>query len=125
MVDRNIKILVVDDFATIHRIIRGQLKDHGFTNILDADDGKQAISLLKENTVDLILSDWSMPEMTGIELLKAVKRDDRFKHIPFIMVTAEGQNDNVVQAVQNNVDQYIMKPFSAETLMEKINNVFP
>ncbi len=118
--DLNIKILVVDDFATMRRIIKGTLRQIGFTNIIEADDGDVALERLKDNKVGLILADWNMPNMTGFDLLKAVRSDESLNAIPFIMVTAEGQKDNVVEAVKAGVSNYLIKPFTPEDLKEKI-----
>ncbi len=122
--DLNMKVLVVDDFATMRRILRNILKQIGFKNIIEADDGKSALKELKKEKVDLILCDWNMPEMSGIELLKNIKSDNELKDIPFIMVTAESQKDNIVDAVKSGVSNYIVKPFTAETISEKLNKVF-
>ena len=116
-------VLVVDDFATMRRIVKGALKQLGFKNIIEANDGITALSELKKEKVGLILSDWNMPKMNGLELLKLVRGDDNFKEIPFIMVTAEGQKSNVVQAVQAGVDNYVIKPFTPDTLKDKIQKV--
>lgn len=122
--DLNMKVLVVDDFATMRRIVRNILKQIGFTNIIEADDGKSALKELKNEKIDLILCDWNMPEMPGIDLLKTVRSDDELKGIPFVMVTAEAQKDNIVEAVKAGVSNYIVKPFTAETITEKLNKVF-
>ena len=122
--DFNMKIMVVDDFATMRRIVKGALKQLGFKNILEAEDGSAALQELKKETVGLIVSDWNMPKMTGLELLKAVRGDETLKGVPFIMVTAEGQKENIVEAVKAGVSNYVMKPFSPETLKEKIDKVF-
>jgi two-component system chemotaxis response regulator CheY len=123
-VDLNMKVLVVDDFATMRRILRNILKQIGFKNIIEADDGKSALKELKKEKVDLILCDWNMPEMSGIELLKNIRSDNELKGIPFVMVTAESQKDNIVDAVKSGVSNYIVKPFTAETIAEKLNKVF-
>jgi two-component system chemotaxis response regulator CheY len=122
--DLNMKVLIVDDFATMRRIVRNILKQIGFKNIIEADDGKNALKELKKGKVDLILCDWNMPEMPGIELLKAVRSDDELKDIPFVMVTAEAQKDNIVEAVKAGVSNYVVKPFTAETIGEKLSKVF-
>lgn len=122
--DLNMKVLVVDDFATMRRILRNILKQIGFKNIIEADDGKSALKELKKEKVDLILCDWNMPEMSGIELLKNIRSDNELKGIPFVMVTAESQKDNIVDAVKSGVSNYIVKPFTAETIAEKLNKVF-
>ena len=119
----DMNILIVDDFETMRRIIKGALKEIGFYNFLEADDGKNALSRLEKNKVDLIISDWIMPNMSGLELLKAVKKDEKLKKIPFIMVTAEGHKKNVLEAINAGVDNYIVKPFSSETLQEKIKKI--
>ncbi len=122
--DLNMKVLIVDDFATMRRILRNILKQIGFTNIVDADDGNTALKELKKEKIDLILCDWNMPEMPGIDLLKTLKADEQLKDIPFVMVTAEAQKDNIIEAVKSGVSSYIVKPFTAETVSEKLNKVF-
>jgi len=121
--DMNINVLVVDDFATMRRIVKGVLKDLGFKNIIEADNGVSALKDLKTEDVGLILCDWNMPKMNGLELLKTVRSDEKFKDIPFIMVTAEGQKQNVVEAIKAGVSNYIVKPFTPETLKEKLEKV--
>jgi len=120
----NITILVVDDFATMRRIVKGVLKKLGFKNIIEAENSKTALSKLKKEDVGLVISDWNMPEMTGLELLKAVKTEEKFKDVPFIMLTAEGQKDCVIEAVKAGVTNFIVKPFTPDTLKEKLNAVF-
>jgi two-component system chemotaxis response regulator CheY len=122
--DINMKVLIVDDFATMRRILRNMLKQIGFKNINEADNGKTALKELKKSNFDLILCDWNMPEMSGLELLNKVRSDDELKNIPFVMVTAEAQKDNIVEAVKAGVSNYIVKPFTAETVSEKLNKVF-
>ncbi len=122
--DTSIKVLVVDDFATMRRIVKGVLKQLGFKDIIEADDGTTALNELKKEDVGLIVSDWNMPKMTGLELLKKVREDEKLKSIPFIMVTAEGQKENVIEAVKAGVSNYIVKPFTPETLSEKLEKVF-
>jgi two-component system, chemotaxis family, chemotaxis protein CheY len=124
MPDFNIKILIVDDFATMRRIIRNILVQLGYSNILEADDGTSALSIIDSEPVDLIVSDWNMPKMTGLDLLKAVRANETTANTPFIMVTAEAQQDNIIQAVKARVSQYIVKPFTAETMQEKLIKVF-
>ncbi len=123
-VDTNMKVLVVDDFATMRRIVKNILSQLGFKNIIEADDGTTALDILKKEPVGLIISDWNMPKMTGLELLKAVRADPNLADTPFIMVTAEAQQDNIILAVKAKVSQYVVKPFTAETLGEKIDKVF-
>jgi len=122
--DTSIKVLVVDDFATMRRIIKGVLKQLGFKEIIEAEDGTAALEELRKEKVGLIVSDWNMPKMTGLDLLKAVRSDESLKDIPFIMVTAEGQKENVLEAVKAGVSNYIVKPFTPETLSEKLEKVF-
>ena len=122
--DLNMDILIVDDFATMRRILRNVLKQIGFTSIKEADDGKSALKELKKKKFDLVLCDWNMPEMSGIELLKAIRADDELKDIPFVMVTAESQRDNILEAVKAGANNYIVKPFTADTIGEKLKKVF-
>jgi len=122
--DLNMKILIVDDFATMRKILKNILKQIGFKNISEADDGKSALKILKKENFDLILSDWNMPEISGLELLNRVKSDNELKNIPFVMVTAEAQKDNILEAVKAGVNSYILKPFTPETVREKLNKVF-
>lgn len=122
--DLNMKILIVDDFATMRKILKNILKQLGFKNIIEADDGKSALKILKKENFDLILSDWNMPEISGLELLNKVKSDNELKNIPFVMVTAEAQKDNILEAVKAGVNSYIVKPFTPETVGEKLNKIF-
>ena len=122
--DLNMKVLVVDDFATMRRIVKNVLKQIGFSDIVEADDGATALDVLKENKIDLIVSDWNMPKMTGLDLLKTVRGEESTKEIPFLMVTAEAQKDNVLQAVQAGVSNYIVKPFTADGVKEKLAQIF-
>ena len=123
-VDKNMKILVVDDFATMRRIVKNILAQLGFKNIVEADDGTSAMKMLQQEKIDMIISDWNMPKMTGLDLLKSVRADPSWATIPFIMVTAEAQQDNIILAVKAKVSQYIVKPFTADILGEKIEKVF-
>ena len=118
------KILIVDDFKTMRRIIKNILKQLGYNNILEADDGSSALTLLKREKVDFIVSDWNMPKMSGLDLLKAIRSDEKLKSIPFLMVTAEAKKENIVIALQSGVNNYIVKPFTTETLKEKIDEIF-
>jgi len=124
MADTSMKVLVVDDFATMRRIVKNILTQLGYKNIIEADDGTTALEVLKQQKIDLIISDWNMPKMTGLDLLKAVRGDSSMADTPFIMVTAEAQQDNIILAVKAKVSQYIVKPFTAETLGEKIDKIF-
>ncbi len=122
--DKNMTVLVVDDFSTMRRINKNILKELGFKNILEADDGTTALEVLKSNKVDLIISDWNMPKMTGLEFLKKVRASEEYKDIPFLMVTAEAQKENIIEAVKAKVSNYIVKPFTAQVLSEKIEKIF-
>ncbi|MBN1904131.1 MAG: chemotaxis response regulator CheY [Deltaproteobacteria bacterium] len=122
--DTSIKVLVVDDFATMRRIVKGVLKQLGFNDIIEAEDGNMALKELQKEKIGLIVSDWNMPNMTGLDLLKAVRADEKLKNTPFLMVTAEGQKENVVQAVQAGVSNYIVKPFTPETFSAKLEKIF-
>jgi two-component system, chemotaxis family, chemotaxis protein CheY len=115
------RVLVVDDFATMRKIVKNVLKQISIENVVEAENGKAALNVLKTEDVDLIISDWMMPEMTGIEFLKVCKEDEEKKKIPFIMVTAEGQKDSVMEAIKSGVDNYIVKPFTPEKLKEAID----
>ncbi|PZP39528.1 MAG: response regulator [Pseudomonas fluorescens] len=122
-VDRNMRILVVDDAQTMRRIVVNLLRQLGFTNMTEADDGTTAWERLNTEHIDLIISDWNMPKMTGIDLLKKVRESEKYRVTPFIMVTAEGKRENVIAAVQAGVSNYIVKPFNAATLKEKMTKV--
>jgi two-component system chemotaxis response regulator CheY len=121
---KDIRILVVDDFSTMRRIIRGVLKKLGFNNIEEAEDGDVALAKLKAGDFQFIISDWNMPNMRGIDLLKAVRSDDRLKALPFLMVTAEAKKEEVLAAMQAGVSQYMVKPFTPDALEGKITAIF-
>ena len=124
MVDfKEMKFLVVDDFSTMRRIIRNLLKELGYNNVDEAEDGSMALAKLKRETFDFIVSDWNMPVMDGLELLKAVRADPKLKHIPMLMVTAEAKKENIIAAAQAGASSYVVKPFTAATLDEKITNI--
>ncbi|MFO8164184.1 MAG: response regulator [Thermodesulfobacteriota bacterium] len=122
--DLNMKVLIVDDFASMRRIVKNILKQIGFSNIAEAEDGKTAFAQLKEEKFDLVLCDWNMPEMRGIDLLKMVRSDDQLKDLPFVMVTAEAHRDSILDAVKAGVNHYIVKPFTAEIIEERLKKVF-
>jgi two-component system, chemotaxis family, chemotaxis protein CheY len=124
MTDQNMKILTVDDFSTMRHIIRNMLRQLGYTNIVEAEDGAEALSLLHKDKVDFVISDWNMPNMGGLDLLKAMRADENLKPIPVLLVTAEAVKENVVEAVEAGVNNYVVKPFTAETLKEKIDAIF-
>ncbi|HQL01403.1 MAG TPA: response regulator [Smithellaceae bacterium] len=123
MSEKNIKVLIVDDFATMRKVVRNLLKQVGYEDIVEAEDGVMALKALKSQKIDFIISDWNMPNMTGLELLKAVRADAELANTPFLMVTAEALQDNVVAAVKAGVNNYIVKPFTAEVLNEKIKKI--
>jgi two-component system chemotaxis response regulator CheY len=114
------RVLVVDDFATMRKIIKNVLRQINMDNVVEAENGKHALSVLRSDSVEFIISDWIMPEMTGIEFLRACKEDEAIKNIPFVMVTAEAQKDSVLEAIKAGVDNYIVKPFTPEKLKEVI-----
>ncbi len=118
------KILVVDDFSTMRRIIKNLLNDLGFMNIVEADDGNTAIPILKKGGIDFLVTDWNMPGMTGIELLREVRADDKLSGLPVMMVTAEQKREQIVEAAEAGVNGYIVKPFTAITLKEKMGKIF-
>ena len=122
--DKEMKILIVDDFSTMRRIIKNLLRDLGFDNTSEADDGKTGLPMLQKGGFDFLVTDWNMPGMSGIDLLKAVRADDALKEIPVLMVTAESKRDQIVEAAQAGVNGYIVKPFTATTLKEKIDKIF-
>ncbi|MFT6028346.1 MAG: two-component system chemotaxis response regulator CheY [Oleiphilaceae bacterium] len=118
------KILVVDDFSTMRRIIKNLLRDLGFSNADEADDGNTALPMLQTGKYDFLVTDWNMPGMTGIELLQHVRADDNLKTLPVLMVTAEAKRDQIVAAAQAGVNGYVVKPFTAAVLKEKIEKIF-
>ncbi|KJZ16342.1 MAG: chemotaxis response regulator CheY [Marinomonas sp.] len=122
--DKNMKILIVDDFSTMRRIIKNLLRDLGFTNTVEADDGTTALPILQTGTIDFLVTDWNMPGMTGIELLRSVRADEKLKTIPVLMVTAEAKRDQIIAAAQAGVNGYVVKPFTAVALKEKIEKIF-
>jgi len=124
MPDKNMRFLVVDDFSTMRRIVRNLLKELGFTNVDEAEDGQVALHKLKTQHFDFIVSDWNMPNMTGIELLRAVRADAQIKGIPFLMITAEAKRENIIEAAMAGASGYIVKPFTAATLEEKMSKIF-
>ena len=121
---KDIKILVVDDFSTMRRIIKNLLRDLGFQNITEADDGKTALPILKQGGIEFLVTDWNMPGMTGIELIGEVRKDPNLAHIPILMVTAEAKREQIIAAAQAGVNGYVVKPFTATVLKEKIEKIF-
>ena len=122
-VDMNMKVLIVDDYKTMLRILRNLLKQLNFNNIEEATDGSMALDMLRQDSYGLVISDWNMEPMTGIDLLRQVRADDSLKHLPFVMITAESKSENVIAAKQAGVSNYIVKPFNAETLKTKLVSV--
>ena len=121
--DKNTQVLIVDDYKTMLRIIRNLLKQLGFENVDEANDGQEALVKLRNGNFGLVISDWNMAPMTGLDLLKEVRADARLKNTPFIMITAESKTENVAAAKEAGVSNYIVKPFNAETLRDKIEKV--
>ena len=117
-------ILIVDDFSTMRRIIKNLLRDLGFTNTEEADDGSTALPILQKGGIDFLVTDWNMPKMTGIDLLKAVRADASLEGLPILMVTAEAKREQIVEAAQAGVNGYVVKPFTAAVLQEKIEKIF-
>lgn len=122
--DLNMKVLVVDDMSTMRRIVKNILKQLGFNNLEEAENGQDALTKLKGESYGFVVSDWNMPVMMGIDMLRAIRADDKLKHLPVLMVTAEAQKENLMEAIQAGVSNYIVKPFTAETMQEKINKIF-
>ncbi len=124
MADANMKFLVVDDFSTMRRIVRNLLKELGFNNVDEAEDGVDALGKLRTGHFQFVVSDWNMPNMTGIDLLKSIRADAGLKHLPVLMVTAEAKKENIIAAAQAGANGYVVKPFTAATLDEKLNKIF-
>ena len=125
MADKNLKFLVVDDFSTMRRIVRNLLKELGYTNVEEAEDGAVALQKLKAGgNFQFVVTDWNMPNMTGIELLKNIRADPELKALPVLMITAEAKKENIIEAAQSGASGYIVKPFTAAVLEEKLNKIF-
>lgn len=118
------KILIVDDFSTMRRIVKNLLRDLGFTDTVEADDGRTALPILEKGGIDFLITDWNMPGMTGIDLLKTVRANPSLSDLPVLMVTAEARRDQIILAAQAGVNGYVIKPFTAATLKEKIEKIF-
>ncbi len=121
--DLNAKVLIVDDFSTMRRIVKNIVRQIGFKNITEAENGAMALQKLKSEKFDLVITDWNMPEMSGLDLLKAIRADDELKATPVLMVTAEAKKENIVDAIKAGVNNYVVKPFTAETLQEKLEKI--
>lgn len=124
MTDKSIKFLVVDDFSTMRRIVRNLLKELGFVNVEEAEDGTVALRKLQDGNFDFVVSDWNMPNMDGLSLLKKIRADEALKKIPVLIITAEAKKENIVAAAHAGANGYIVKPFTAATLDEKLNKIF-
>jgi len=122
--NKNMKILIVDDFSTMRRIIKNLLRDLGYVNTSEADDGNSALPMLQTTPFDFLITDWNMPGMTGIDLLKAVRADGKLVNLPVLMVTAEAKREQIIEAAQAGVNGYVVKPFTAAALKEKIEKIF-
>ncbi len=122
--DLGMRVLVVDDFATMRKIVRNILKQIGFEDIIEAEDGTAALRLIKNDKVGLVVTDWNMPNMTGLDLLREIRQNPQTSNLPVLMVTAEGLKENVMEAVKAGVSNYVVKPFTAEVLQEKIETIF-
>ena len=118
------KILIVDDFSTMRRIVKNLLGELGLSNTVEADDGKTAVPILQQGGIDFVVTDWNMPGMTGLELLKFIRAEPKLAALPVLMVTAEAKREQIIEAAQNGVNGYIIKPFTAGTLKEKIDKIF-
>jgi two-component system chemotaxis response regulator CheY len=123
-VNKNMRILIVDDFSTMRRIVKNLLNDLGFTNTAEAEDGGSALTMLRNEHFDFVITDWNMPGVTGIELLRGIRADARLAKLPVLMVTAEAKREQIIEAAQAGVNGYIIKPFTAQTLEEKIGKIF-
>ena len=121
--NKNMKILIVDDFSTMRRIVKNLLRDLGFNNTQEADDGLTALPMLKKGEFDFVVTDWNMPGMQGIDLLKHIRADEELKHLPVLMITAEAKREQIIEAAQAGVNGYIVKPFTAATLKEKLDKI--
>ncbi|XTZ39341.1 chemotaxis response regulator CheY [Salmonella enterica] len=124
MADSNLRFLVVDDFATMRRIVRNLLKDLGFNNVEEAEDGVDALNKLRSSHIDFVVSDWNMPNMDGLQLLSEIRNDAALNKTPVLMVTAEAKKENIIAAAQAGANGYVVKPFTAATLEEKLNKIF-
>ncbi|MCA6219923.1 MULTISPECIES: chemotaxis response regulator CheY [Photorhabdus] len=124
MANKDLRFLVVDDFSTMRRIVRNLLKELGFNNVEEAQDGVEALAKIRASQFDFIISDWNMPNMDGLELLKIIREDAQLAKIPVLMVTAEAKKENIIAAAQAGASGYVVKPFTAATLEEKLNKIF-
>ncbi|MGM0537390.1 MAG: chemotaxis response regulator CheY [Pseudomonadota bacterium] len=124
MASKDMSILVVDDFPTMRRIVRSLLKELGFTNVEEAEDGQDALNKLSSGNFEFVVSDWNMPNLDGLEMLKQIRADSTLKDLPVLMVTAEAKKENIIAAAQAGANGYVVKPFTSATLEEKLNKIF-
>ena len=124
MADKNLNFLVVDDFSTMRRIVRNLLKELGYNNVEEAEDGAQALDMLGTGRFQFVVSDWNMPNLDGLEMLKRIRASEPLKHLPVLMVTAEAKKENIIAAAQAGANGYVVKPFLAATLEEKLDRIF-
>jgi len=124
MPDKDLRILVVDDFPTMRRIVRGLLSELGYNDIVEAEDGEDALRVLRSKPIDFVVTDWNMPKMQGIDMLRAIRADQKLASIPVLMVTAEAKREQILAAAQAGVNGYVVKPFTAVTLKQKIERIF-
>lgn len=124
MADKNMSILVVDDFPTMRRIVRSLLKELGYENVEEAEDGQEALTKLRAGGFEFVVSDWNMPNLDGLEMLKEIRQDSALSSLPVLMVTAEAKKENIIAAAQAGANGYVVKPFTAATLEEKLNKIF-
>ena len=121
---KDMRILIVDDFSTMRRIVRNLLKQLGYDNVVEADDGTTALAKLQTEKIDFCVTDWNMPKMSGLDLLKEIRADEKLKDLPVLMVTAEALQENIVAAIKAGVNNYVVKPFDAATMAEKMEKIF-
>lgn len=124
MINKDMSILVVDDFPTMRRIVRSLLKELGYNNVDEAEDGQEALAKLRGGQFEFVLSDWNMPNLDGLEMLKQMRADPALKELPVLMITAEAKKENIIAAAQAGANGYIVKPFTAVTLEEKLDKIF-
>ena len=123
MTDTSMKILVVDDFSTMRKIIKNLLRKLGYLEVHEAENGEVALEMLKSDKFNFIIADWNMPKMSGLDLLKTIREDEKYKNTPFMMVTSEANKNNIIEVVEAGADDYIVKPFNADTLQEKFKTI--
>lgn len=122
--DKKMKVLIVDDFTTMRRVIKNLMKSLDYKNFEEAEDGVKALKILKSTKIDFVVTDWNMPNMSGLELIKEIRKDKELSHIPVLMVTAEQKREQIITAAKAGVNGYVVKPFTAETLSKKLIKIF-